>query len=138
MADGETVLLGVDLVKDIGRLSAVYDDAAGVTAAFNRNALHVLNNVAQTSTCRPSSTSRIWDTDNEWIEMRLRARRPMTVRLAALDLTVTFAEGEEMRTEISAKFRRPGIEAELDRAGFSLEGWWTDPADAYALALVRR
>ena len=138
MTDGETLLLGLDLVKDPDRLVAAYDDAAGVTAAFNRNVLHVLNRELGADFDPPAFDHvALWDADNEWIEMRLRASRPMTVRVGELGLAVTFAEGEEMRTEISAKFRRSIIEAELAEAGLKLKGWWTDPAADYALVLAR-
>lgn len=79
-----------------------------------------------------------WDSTNEWIEMRLRARRPLTTRVAALDLELTFAAGEEMRTEISAKFRRERIEAELAKAGLRVERWWSDADSDFALLLTRR
>jgi len=138
MAPGETLLLGLDLVKEADRLVAAYDDAAGVTAAFNRNVLHVLNR-GLGADFDPSAYQHVafWDADQEWIEMRLRATRPMTVRIPALDLDVDFAAGEELRTEISAKFRRARIEAELTTAGLTLERWWTDAANDYALAIAR-
>lgn len=139
MAGGETLLLGLDLVKDPERLVAAYDDADGVTAAFNRNVLHVLNRELDADfDVHAFEHVAIWDSEHEWIEMRLRATRPMSVRLHALDVVVKFAEGEEMRTEISAKFRPAGIRRELAAAGFDLEAWWTDPAGDYALALARR
>ena len=139
MADGETLLLGLDLVKDTDRLVAAYDDAAGVTAAFNRNVLQVLNRELRADFDVPAFQHvAVWDRAEEWIEMRLRATRTMAVRLPVLDLQVTFAEGEEMRTEISAKFRRDGIETELAAVGFRLERWWTDAAEDYALLLARK
>lgn len=139
MARGETLLLGLDLVKEPDRLVAAYDDAAGVTAAFNRNVLNVLNRELDADfDIHAFEHVAIWDADNEWIEMRLRATRAMTVRLRALDLVVGFEEGEDMRTEISAKFRPEGIQRELAVAGFELEQWWTDPAGDYALALARK
>lgn len=139
MAAGETLLLGLDLVKDPERIVAAYDDATGVTAAFNRNVLHVLNRDLDADFDVPAFEHvAVWDPAHEWIEMRLRAARAMTVRLHALDLTVAFAEGEEMRTEISAKFRPGAIRGELATAGFELEEWWTDPAGDYALAMARR
>ena len=106
---GRHLLLGTDLVKDPAVLVPAYDDAAGVTAEFNRNVLRVINReLAPTSTRTRSRTWRVWDPEQEWIEMRLRARRPMRVRLGALDLTVDFAADEELRTEVSAKFRPGG------------------------------
>ena len=80
----------------------------------------------------------VWDEENEWIEMRLRSRRPQLVRITELDLTVQFADGEEMRTEISAKFRPERVRAELEAAGLTLAGWWTDTASDYALSLAVR
>ena len=79
-----------------------------------------------------------WDGEQEWIEMRLRSRTDQIVIVDALDLAVTFAAGEEMRTEISAKFRREGVEAELGAAGFALDRWWTDPDGDFALSLAFR
>jgi L-histidine N-alpha-methyltransferase len=134
----DALLLGTDLVKDVGRLEAAYDDVAGVTAEFNRNVLHVVNRELDANFV-PASFEHVarFDPTHEWIEMRLRATAPMAVRVRALDLTVEFAEGEEMRTEISAKFRREGVAAELAAAGLRLAAWWTDPAGDFALSLAR-
>jgi L-histidine N-alpha-methyltransferase len=136
---GETLLLGTDLVKDPDRLVRAYDDAAGVTAAFNKNVLHVLNRELGAS-FDPDAFDHVavWNAADEWIEMRLRARRAHTVTVPALGLDVEFVADEEMRTEISAKFRRDKVEAELAAAGFELAEWWTDPADDFALSLARR
>lgn len=133
---GESLLLGFDLVKDAERLVTAYDDAAGVTAAFNRNVLHVLNRELGAD-FDPEGFDHVavWDAEHEWIEMRLRSRTDQSVRVPALDLDVEFAAGEEMRTEISAKFRREGIEAELDHAGYAPGGWWTDGDFALALGV---
>ncbi|MDQ3571208.1 MAG: L-histidine N(alpha)-methyltransferase, partial [Actinomycetota bacterium] len=76
-----------------------------------------------------------WDAGHERIEMRLRSLGEQAVRLEAIDTEVTFADGEEMRTEVSAKFRQPGVEAELARAGLEVRRWWTDGAGDYALSL---
>jgi L-histidine Nalpha-methyltransferase len=134
----DALLLGTDLVKDIGRLERAYDDAAGVTAEFNRNVLHVVNRELDAD-FEPAGFEHVarFDIDEEWIEMRLRATRLMAVRIAALDLDVAFDTGEEMRTEISAKFRPERVEAELDAAGLTLTDWWTDPAGDFALSLSR-
>lgn len=136
---GETLLLGLDLVKDPARLVAAYDDADGVTAEFNRNVLRVLDRElgADFDPLRFAHVAH-WDSDQEWIEMRLRARDQMTVRLPALGLDLGLGAGEEIRTEISAKFRREVVEGELEDAGLRPEGWWTDPARDFALALARR
>ncbi|MUL40128.1 L-histidine N(alpha)-methyltransferase [Streptomonospora sp. PA3] len=134
----DTLLLGVDLVKDTGRLVAAYDDARGVTAEFNRNVLHVLNReLGADFDPAAFDHAAVWNARAEWVEMRLRSQARQRVRLAALDIDVEFAEGEEMRTEISAKFRRERIEAELRAAGFTLETWWTDSAGDFAVLLAR-
>ncbi len=137
--EGEHLLLGTDLVKDRDRLVAAYDDAAGVTAAFNRNVLAVINRSLDADFA-PDAFEHValWNDDEEWIEMRLRADRKHEVRVGALDLNVSFAAGEEMRTEISAKFRREGVEAELAAAGFEMVRWWTDRAGDFALSLARK
>jgi L-histidine N-alpha-methyltransferase len=136
---GETLLLGTDLVKDEARLVRAYDDAAGVTAAFNKNVLAVLNReLGATFEAEDFDHVAHWNRDDEWIEMRLRARRAVRVPVPELGLDVDFAAGEEMRTEISAKFRRDKVERELDAAGFELAEWWTDPAGDFALSLARR
>jgi L-histidine Nalpha-methyltransferase len=133
---GDAFLLGTDLVKSPERLVAAYDDAAGVTAAFNKNLLSVLNRDlgAQFDPAEFDHVA-VWDAEREWIEMRLRSRSEQTVRVAELDLDVRFARGEELRTEISAKFRRQTVERELTAAGLRLEKWWTDPAGDFALSL---
>ncbi|MFJ9553028.1 L-histidine N(alpha)-methyltransferase [Nocardiopsis sp. NPDC101807] len=134
---GDSLLLGADLVKDPARLVAAYDDAQGVTAAFNRNVLGVVNRRLGAD-FDPAAFDHIarWNAGEEWIEMRLRARSAQRVRVADLDLEVGFAPGEEMRTEVSAKFRREGLAAELDAAGFEPTHWWTDPAGDFALTLA--
>jgi L-histidine Nalpha-methyltransferase len=136
LAPGDALLLGTDLVKDTERLEAAYDDAAGVTAAFNRNVLAVLNRELGAD-FEPEHFAHVarWNPIEEWIEMRLRSQATQTVHVKELDLDVAFADGEEMRTEISAKFRREKVEAELAGAGLALTAWWTDPAGDFALSL---
>ena len=136
LAPDDALLLGTDLVKDTRRLEAAYDDTAGVTAAFNRNVLSVLNRelAADFTPERFAHVAR-WNPAEEWIEMRLRSQATQTVRVNELDLEVEFADGEEMRTEISAKFRRERVEAELAAAGLALAAWWTDPGGDFALSL---
>jgi L-histidine Nalpha-methyltransferase len=133
----DAFLLGTDLVKDEHRLVAAYDDAAGVTAEFNRNVLRVLNRTLSAD-FDPEQFRHValWNADAEWIEMRLRAEQAMVVNLADLDLSVSFERGEEILTEISAKFRRATVAAELAAAGFELTHWWTDPAGDFALSLA--
>ena len=136
LSDGDALLLGTDLVKDPAVLVAAYDDAAGVTAAFNKNILSVLN-TSLGARFDPDAFEHValWDPDREWIEMRLRSMYGQEVEVPALGLTVSFAEGEEMRTEISAKFRRAGVEAELAAAGLAMRSWWTDPEGRFGLSL---
>ncbi|MDG4772437.1 L-histidine N(alpha)-methyltransferase [Solwaraspora sp. WMMD792] len=135
---GGWLLLGTDLVKDPATLVAAYDDSQGVTGEFNRNVLRVLNQQLGAD-FDPAAFRHValWDPDREWIEMRLRADRDMRVYVADLDLPVSFTAGEEIRTEVSAKFRRAGVSAELAAAGFELTHWWTDPAGRFAISLSR-
>jgi L-histidine N-alpha-methyltransferase len=136
LGPGDAFLLGTDLVKSPERLVAAYDDAAGVTAAFNKNVLSVLNrDLGADFDLDGFDHVAMWDAEQEWIEMRLRSRQDQTVRVAALGLSVRFAGGEELRTEISAKFRRAGVEGELAAAGLRLTAWWTDAAGDFALSL---
>jgi L-histidine N-alpha-methyltransferase len=138
MRPGDHLLLGTDLVKDPARLVAAYDDAAGVTAAFNLNVLHVVNReLGADADVECFKHVAAWDPAQEWIEMRLRSTREQVVRVPALDLEVRFADGEEMRTEISAKFRRPRVAAELEEAGLRLVEFWTDEPGDFALSLAR-
>lgn len=136
MQPGDSLLLGTDLVKPVARLVAAYDDAAGVTAEFNKNVLRVLNRELDADfDVEAFDHVAAFNLDEEWIEMWLRSRRDQRVRVRALDLEVTFAEGEQMRTEISAKFRRERVAAELRAAGLAMAHWWTDAEDDFALSL---
>ncbi len=137
MRPGDTLLLGTDLVKDTGRLVRAYDDAAGVTAAFNRNVLAVINREldADFDVDAYQHVAR-WNTEAERIEMWLRASRRQRVRVGALELTVDFAAGEEMLTEVSCKFRPDGVSAELAGAGLRRTRWWTDGAGDFGLSLA--
>jgi L-histidine Nalpha-methyltransferase len=135
---GDTFLLGTDLVKDPNRLQRAYDDAAGVTADFNRNVLRVVNHELDADfDVDEFQHVAIWDAASEWIEMRLRSVREQQVTVRDLDLTVSFAAGEEMRTEISAKFRRDNIEAELAAAGLKTLQFWTDSDADFGLTLAQ-
>ncbi|SDT79783.1 L-histidine N(alpha)-methyltransferase [Actinoplanes derwentensis] len=136
--EGEWLLLGADLVKDPAVLLPAYDDAAGVTAAFNRNVLSVMNRELGAD-FDPASFQHVahWDPEREWIEMRLRSLRDQQVSIPALSLDVAFAAGAELRTEISAKFRREGLAAELAAAGFSARHWWTDPQGWFSVTLAQ-
>jgi L-histidine Nalpha-methyltransferase len=132
----DAFLLGTDLVKDPEVLVAAYDDAAGVTAAFNKNILSVLN-AALGANFDPDAFDHValWDAGEEWIEMRLRSLDDQVVTLPGIGLVVEFAEGEDMRTEVSAKFRQAGIAAELAAAGFAMRSWWTDDGGQFGLSL---
>jgi L-histidine N-alpha-methyltransferase len=134
----DRLLLGADLVKDRATLEAAYDDAAGVTALFNRNIVHVLNRELG-GDLEPEQFDHIafFDQRNEWIEMRLRARSPQSTDFAAIGLHVEFAAGEELRTEISAKFTHERLEGDLGAAGLELAGWFTDEREWFALSLSR-
>ncbi|MFF4394399.1 L-histidine N(alpha)-methyltransferase [Streptomyces sp. NPDC001480] len=136
LSPGDALLLGTDLVKEEDVLVRAYDDAAGVTAEFNKNVLAVVNRELGAD-FDPGAFEHValWDTANEWIEMRLRSRAAQTVKVPALDLAVDFAAGEELRTEVSAKFRRDGITDELALAGLDLTHWWTDSQGRFALSL---
>ncbi|MEH1015745.1 L-histidine N(alpha)-methyltransferase [Micromonospora sp. CPCC 206060] len=133
---GDWLLIGTDLVKDPSVIVPAYDDSAGVTAEFNRNVLHVVNRELGAD-FDPGSFDHValWDPEQEWIEMRLRATRPMRVRV--LDLTVDFTEGEDLRTEVSAKFRPEGIAAELATAGFAVPQFWTDRRGLFGVSLAQ-
>ncbi|MGA2925470.1 MAG: L-histidine N(alpha)-methyltransferase [Solirubrobacteraceae bacterium] len=135
----DRLLLGTDLVKDPARIEAAYDDPQGVTAEFNRNVLHVLNReLAADFTPEAFDHVAFYDRRHEWVEMRLRAQRPCSVLIADLGLRVEFAAGEELRTEISAKFTRARVIADFQAAGLELERWLTDADGLFALSLGRR
>jgi len=136
LAPGDALLLGTDLVKDEEVLVRAYDDAAGVTAAFNRNVLSVVNRELGAD-FDPAAFGHVavWDAGHEWIEMRLRSLTAQTVKIPALELAVDFAAGEELRTEVSAKFRKEGVRHELSVAGLELTHWWTDEEARFALSL---
>ena len=131
-------LLGTDLVKDRATLELAYDDPEGVTAAFNTNVLAVLNDRldADFDLDAFEHVAR-WDADNLWMDIRLRSLKHQVIDIRALDLQVAFAAGEEMRTEISTKFMRPGLEGIYAEAGLELTDWWTDDEGLYALSLAR-
>jgi len=134
---GDQILLGTDLVKDRDRLEAAYDDSAGVTAEFNKNVLRVLNRELGAD-FDPDAFEHVarYDAEAARMDIRLRSLAEQTVRLDGLDLTVRFAAGEEMRTEISAKFTRERLDAVYREAGLRPGGWFTDPDEDYALSLA--
>jgi len=139
LGPGDHLLLGTDLVKDRAVIEAAYNDRAGVTAEFNRNILHVVNR-GLGGDFRPERFDHVafFDAEHEWVEMRLRSQDDCTVRLAALDLSIRFAAGEELRTEVSAKFTRERIEEDYAAAGLRLAGWYTDVEGLFAVSLARR
>ena len=138
LVPGDWLLLGTDLVKDPGVLVPAYDDEAGVTADFNRNILAVLNReLGADFDLDNFEHVAVWDPENEWVEMRLRATATANVTLSELALDIVVQTGEEIRTEISAKFRREGVERELAKAGFDMDSWLTDPDGRFALSLAR-
>ncbi|MGW4444462.1 L-histidine N(alpha)-methyltransferase [Streptomyces sp. NPDC004682] len=136
LAPGDALLLGTDLVKDERVLRLAYDDVAGITAAFNKNVLSVLDReLGADFDLDAFDHVAVWDARHEWIEMRLRSRTAQTVKLPGVNMVVDFAAGEDLRTEVSAKFRPEGITAELAAAGLELTHWWTDAKERFALSL---
>ncbi|MFJ9977753.1 L-histidine N(alpha)-methyltransferase [Streptomyces cyaneofuscatus] len=137
LSPGDALLLGTDLVKDEETLVAAYDDASGVTAAFNKNVLNVVNReLGADFPLDDFEHVAVWNPEQRWIEMRLRARRALTVKIRELDLVVPFEAGEELRTEVSSKFRQEDVREELAAAGLQLAQWWTDAAGRFALSLA--
>jgi L-histidine N-alpha-methyltransferase len=139
LVDGDSLLLGCDLVKDRARLEAAYNDAAGITAAFNLNVLSVLNRELGAG-FEPERFAHVarFDPEEEWVEMRLRSLEAQTVPVTGLDLEVGFGDDEEMRTEISTKFRRDGVERELEAAGLELRNFWTDEGSDFGMFLASK
>jgi L-histidine N-alpha-methyltransferase len=135
----DAFLLGVDLVKDPSRIEAAYNDSAGVTEAFLRNALVALNRElgADFVQDRLAYEAR-WDPAHEWVDLGFRARVPQRVAVAGLDVDVELRAGEQLRLEVSSKFRRERLELELAAAGLALEAWWTDEAGDFAVLLAAR
>jgi len=137
MTARDRLLIGTDLVKDRTTLEAAYNDSAGVTAEFNRNVLRVLNESLDAD-FDPTAFEHVafFDEANSWIEMRLRAKGAQTVRIDGAELDVTFEDGEELRTEISAKFTRDAVERELQEAGMRLDAFHTDGCGLFGLAVA--
>ncbi|WP_026551312.1 L-histidine N(alpha)-methyltransferase [Arthrobacter sp. H20] len=135
--EGGSLLLGTGLVQPPEILIPAYDDPTGVTADFNRNVLRVLNaELGADFDVEAFEHVAVWNKDEEWIEMRLRATRAMQVQLPGAGLEISFDRGEELRTEVSAKFRPRKIAAELEAAGLSIVGQWTDAEERYAMTLA--
>jgi L-histidine Nalpha-methyltransferase len=139
LGDRDMLLLGTDLIKERRRLEAAYDDSLGVTAEFNKNVLRVLNDQlgADFDLGAFEHVAR-YDDRAARMDIRLRSLRDQHVRVRRLGLDVSFAAGEEMRTEISCKFTRHRLEQVYASAGLRMCGWFPDPAKDYALSLARR
>jgi L-histidine N-alpha-methyltransferase len=138
LGDDDAFLVGLDLVKDTGRLEAAYNDSAGVTAEFNRNILRVLNTRFGTDfDVDAFEHVAFYDPERAWIEMRLRATRPTAVSMGPSERTLRFDPGDQIRTEISCKYTRGSFESALGGTGLALSRWWTDAEDQFALALLR-
>ena len=137
LGDDDALLIGVDLVKDVARLEAAYDDPSGVTEAFVRNALRAANRELEaTFEQQRFDYDPLWDPADDRMDVALRARESHAVSVRRLGLELELAEGERLRIEVSTKFRRDAFERELKRAGLSLESWWTDPAGDFAVVLA--
>ena len=134
MTPDDRLLLGTDLVKDRATLVSAYDDAAGVTAEFNRNVLHVLNRELGAD-FDPERFAHValWNEEDHRIEMWLRSTEDQHIRVADLDLDLSFGDGEEMLTEISTKFTPEALEAELRGCGFEVECMWPSDGDEFLL-----
>jgi L-histidine N-alpha-methyltransferase len=138
MTADSRLLIGVDLVKDPAVIERAYNDAAGVTSAFNRNVLTMVNReLGADFPVDEYEHVAFFDRRHEWIDIRLRAVRDHVVHVGALDLDVPFAAREELRTEISSKFTRERIAGDLRYAGMELEELLTDDDDLFGLALAR-
>jgi L-histidine N-alpha-methyltransferase len=139
LSPGDALLVGVDLVKTASRLEAAYNDAAGVTAEFNRNILRVLNaELGANLDADRFDHVAFYDPRRVWIEMRLRATRRQNVRVPAADLDLVYRVGDEIRTEISCKYTRASFEALLQGTGLAADRWFTDAERLFALALLVR
>lgn len=135
---GDALLLGLDLVKDPARIEAAYNDATGVSERFQRNALaHLDRELGSDFTRARFAYMAAWDPAEEWVELGFRSAAAQVVHVPELGVDISFARGEPLRIEVSAKFRRERVERELAGAGLALERWWTDAAGDFALALAR-
>lgn len=139
MAKGDFFLLGADLIKDIGVIERAYNDSAGVTAAFNRNILRVVNGVVDGDFAPELYDHQArYDPRLDRIEMYLVASEAQRVRLPGLALDLEIRKGESLRTEISCKYDRPRVESMLRASGFELTRWFTDPERLFGLALAQK
>jgi L-histidine N-alpha-methyltransferase len=139
MQPGSYLLLGTDLIKSPERLFAAYNDSQGVTAAFNKNILAVMNRILESEFDLDAFEHHApWNAEQHRIEMWLRSTRAQSIPLPALDMTLDLAEGESLLTEMSVKYDRPKVEALLERGGYAMEAWYTDSERLFALSLARR
>ncbi|MEM1245060.1 MAG: L-histidine N(alpha)-methyltransferase [Acidobacteriota bacterium] len=139
MSPGDLLLIGTDRIKDPAIIEAAYNDSAGVTAQFNLNALNVVNREFDANFVPEQFAHRaFYCPENRWIEMRLVSQRAQTVRVGALDIELELAAGEEILTEISAKYDQARLESLLGQSGFELLEWRTDEKGLFALSLARR
>jgi L-histidine Nalpha-methyltransferase len=139
LEDEDALLVGLDLVKDVERLEAAYNDERGVTETFVRNALTAANRELDgTFDQRSLVYAARWDAEHGWMDIGFRARHAHTVSIRALELELEFAANEQLRVEVSSKFRREPFEVEARDAGLGVDGWWTDEAGDFALALMTR
>jgi L-histidine Nalpha-methyltransferase len=137
LVPGDALLIGVDLVKDVARLEAAYNDPQGVTEAFVRNALTAVNReLDATFDQRRFLYQARWDPEHEWMDIGFRAQEAHAVSITRLGIELTFERDEPLRAEISSKFRRERFELEAARARLRVESWWTDRADDFAVALL--
>jgi L-histidine Nalpha-methyltransferase len=137
LGENDTLLLGLDLVKDVARLEAAYHDRTGVTEAFVRNALTDVNRkLGSTFEQGQFVYEPRWDPEHEWMDIALRAIEAHVVAVPELELEIEFEKGERLRVEISSKFRRERFEQELARAGLRVHSWWTDRLDDFAVVLA--
>ena len=131
------LLLSLDLVKDPSRLEAAYDDPAGVTERFARNALdHANRELGANFEHAKLEYEARWDPEHEWMDIGFRALAAQTVAVSALERDLHLEAGEWLRIEVSSKFRRERIESELAAAGLRLDAWWTDSSGDFAVAMV--
>ena len=139
LESGDSLLLGTDLVKSADRLIAAYNDEQGVTEQFVLNSLRVLNReLGADFDVDGFSYIPFWDAHMERMDLRLRAEMPQRVTIPGADLVLDLASGEEIRVEISTKFRVSSITAELEAAGFGITRVWTDDAGDFALTLATK
>jgi L-histidine Nalpha-methyltransferase len=139
LGPGESLLLGIDLLKPIQRIVDAYDDPSGVTATFIANVLHVLNREAAANfDVGAFDYVPLWDNREHRMDLRLRPAEPQVVHLSALGVDVEFAAGEELHVEISAKFEPAQMSEELSELGFETTARWTDEHGDFGLLLATR